>query len=201
MNYDLYALLQRHGVEWPQLVTVELQWVIALLRARMRACVHRFLDFPESVFTLQTLKKIYEAQHELGIPWRLVSEKLIVTSHSRNYSCFAELGLQRPSQSFRISSENSVSSPSLPCVLHVLHLILLHLIKIIKSGDEYKPITVAAGSKAWTVFACSNTEAVGSNRTPRIDVRVHLFCVCIVLYVVADPPSKEFYRLCIWLWN
>jgi hypothetical protein len=47
----------------------------------------------------------------------------------------------------------------------------------------YKPITVAARSKARTVFACSNTGVVGSNRTRNMDVCVRLFCVCVVLYV------------------
>jgi hypothetical protein len=59
------------------------------------------------------------------------------------------------------------------------------------------PITVAARSKAWTVFARSNTGIVGSNPTWGMDVYVRLFCVCAVLYVevaalrLADPPSKE----------
>jgi hypothetical protein len=36
------------------------------------------------------------------------------------------------------------------------------------------PITVAARSKAWTVFARSNTGIVGSNHTQGMDV-----CVCV----------------------
>jgi hypothetical protein len=43
-------------------------------------------------------------------------------------------------------------------------------------------ITVAALSKVWTVFACSNTEVLGSNRTGDVDVCVRLFYVCVVLY-------------------
>jgi hypothetical protein len=43
------------------------------------------------------------------------------------------------------------------------------------------PITVAARSKAWTVFARSNTGIVGSNPTRDTDVCVRLFCVCVVL--------------------
>jgi hypothetical protein len=39
------------------------------------------------------------------------------------------------------------------------------------------PITVAAQSKAWTVFARSNTGVVGSNSTRAMDVCVRLFCV------------------------
>jgi hypothetical protein len=44
-------------------------------------------------------------------------------------------------------------------------------------------ITVAARAKAFPVFACSNTEIVGSNHTRGMDVCVHLFCVCVVLCV------------------
>jgi hypothetical protein len=46
-----------------------------------------------------------------------------------------------------------------------------------------RPIAVAARSKAWTVFAHSNTEIVGSNRTQDMDVCVRLFCVYVVLCV------------------
>jgi hypothetical protein len=44
-----------------------------------------------------------------------------------------------------------------------------------------EPITVAAPSKIWTVFARSDTEIVGSNPTQGMDVCVRLFCVCVVL--------------------
>jgi hypothetical protein len=40
---------------------------------------------------------------------------------------------------------------------------------------------VTRRSKAWTVFARSNTGIVGSNPTWGMDVRVRLFCVCAVL--------------------
>jgi hypothetical protein len=43
------------------------------------------------------------------------------------------------------------------------------------------PITVAARSKAWTVFARWNTAIVGSDPTWGMDVCVRLFCVCAVL--------------------
>jgi hypothetical protein len=43
------------------------------------------------------------------------------------------------------------------------------------------PITVAARSKAWTVFSRSNTGIVGSYPTWDMDVRVRLFYVCAVL--------------------
>jgi hypothetical protein len=39
------------------------------------------------------------------------------------------------------------------------------------------PITVAAQSKAWTIFAPSNTGIVGSNPARGMDVCVRLFCV------------------------
>jgi hypothetical protein len=44
-------------------------------------------------------------------------------------------------------------------------------------------ITVAAKSKAWTVFTRSNTGIMGSNPTQGMDVYVPLFCVCVVLCV------------------
>jgi hypothetical protein len=46
-----------------------------------------------------------------------------------------------------------------------------------------KPITVAAWSKAWTVFACSNPGIVGLKATRGMDVCVRLFYVCVVLCV------------------
>jgi hypothetical protein len=63
------------------------------------------------------------------------------------------------------------------------------------------PITVAAQSKAWTVFARSNTDIVGSNPTQGMDDCVHLFCVCVVLCVGSAlrrvyHSSEQSYRLC-----
>jgi hypothetical protein len=43
----------------------------------------------------------------------------------------------------------------------------------------WTPVTVAARSKAWTVFAHSNAGTVGSNTTQDMDVCVRLFCVCV----------------------
>jgi hypothetical protein len=37
--------------------------------------------------------------------------------------------------------------------------------------------------KAWALFGCRNTEIVGSNPTPGIDVIAHFFCICLVLCV------------------
>jgi hypothetical protein len=45
------------------------------------------------------------------------------------------------------------------------------------------PLTVAARSKAWTVFVRSNAGVVGSNPTRGMDVCVRLFCVYAVLCV------------------
>jgi hypothetical protein len=56
-----------------------------------------------------------------------------------------------------------------------------HFDKNIHRVEYRMPITVAARSKAWTVFVRSNTEIIGSNATWRMDVCVHLFCVCAVL--------------------
>jgi hypothetical protein len=44
-------------------------------------------------------------------------------------------------------------------------------------------ITVAARTKAWIVFARSNTGIVGSNPSRGVDVCVRFYCVCIVLCV------------------
>jgi hypothetical protein len=46
-----------------------------------------------------------------------------------------------------------------------------------------KPITVAAPSMAWTVFASLYTEIVGSNPTQGMDIYVRLFGVCVVVCV------------------
>jgi hypothetical protein len=45
------------------------------------------------------------------------------------------------------------------------------------------PITVAARSKAWTLFAPSNAGIVGSNPSQGVDVCVRLLCVYVVLCV------------------
>jgi hypothetical protein len=67
---------------------------------------------------------------------------------------------------------------------------LLLILNVCKYNE--RPIKVAVRSKEWTVFAHSNTGIVGSNPTRGMDVCVRLFCV----QVVADPPSKESYRIC-----
>jgi hypothetical protein len=45
------------------------------------------------------------------------------------------------------------------------------------------PITVAARSKEWKVFAHSTAGIVGSNHTQGMGVCVRIFCVCVVLCV------------------
>jgi hypothetical protein len=65
------------------------------------------------------------------------------------------------------------------------------------------PIIVAARSKAWTVFARSNVRIVGSNPSQCMDVCIVcafipffvLFCVKVEALRLADPQSKESYRL------
>jgi hypothetical protein len=62
--------------------------------------------------------------------------------------------------------------------------------------------TVAARSKAWTAFARSKTGILGSNPTWGMDVCVCVYsvfvlsCVQVTALILADPPSKETYRLC-----
>jgi hypothetical protein len=45
--------------------------------------------------------------------------------------------------------------------------------------SQTTPVTVAARSWAWTIFARSSTGIVGSNPTRGMDVCVRLFCVCV----------------------
>jgi hypothetical protein len=52
---------------------------------------------------------------------------------------------------------------------------------VICTWTVYRPITVAALSKAWTVFARWKTGILNSNPTQCRDVCVRLFCVCDVL--------------------
>jgi hypothetical protein len=63
--------------------------------------------------------------------------------------------------------------------------------------SETKPITVAARSKAWTVFARPNTRIVGSN--PWMSVCVYSVFVLSYVQVVAlwraDTLSKQSCRL------
>jgi hypothetical protein len=70
-------------------------------------------------------------------------------------------------------------------------LILLNLITLI----IFVPITVAAGSKAWTVFVRSNIGTMDLNPTRGMDVCVVycmfvLFCAQIAALRQAYPPSK-----------
>jgi hypothetical protein len=61
-----------------------------------------------------------------------------------------------------------------------------------------KPITVAARSKTWNVFARSNAGIVGYNLIQGMDVCVYsLFVLSCVVAALrrADPPSKESYQL------
>jgi hypothetical protein len=51
------------------------------------------------------------------------------------------------------------------------------------------PIAVAARSKAWTVFARSNTGILGSNPTQGMDVCVLLFSVCVLIPRPRSPTD------------
>jgi hypothetical protein len=65
-------------------------------------------------------------------------------------------------------------------LLHLQNQISIYkdsLILVMATLDNHWPITVAALSKAWTVFARSNTGIVGSTPTEDMDVFVVLFCV------------------------
>jgi hypothetical protein len=75
------------------------------------------------------------------------------------------------------------------CLFHtVLHWLskywtVVEDVSILTAYKTYMPITVAARSKAWNVFARWNAEIVGSNATRRMDAYVRLFCVCFVVCV------------------
>jgi hypothetical protein len=54
---------------------------------------------------------------------------------------------------------------------------------LVNTYEHTSPITVAARSKTWTVFARSNTGVMDSNPTKGMDVCVRLFCAYVVLCV------------------
>jgi hypothetical protein len=60
---------------------------------------------------------------------------------------------------------------------------LLWVVIWFSSSLVHAPITVAARSKTWTVFARSNTGIVSSNTTGDLAVCMRLFCVYVVLCV------------------
>jgi hypothetical protein len=107
--------------------------------------------------------------------------------------------------------ETDILLPKLRLFKNILLLIVLwdsgeNIFKIFSIFVNYiwytytSPFTVAARSKAWTVFVRSNTGIVGSNHTWGIDDCVRLFCVCAVPCAGSGlatgwSPSKEFYRL------
>jgi hypothetical protein len=53
------------------------------------------------------------------------------------------------------------------------------------------PITVAAQSKAWTVFARFDAGIVGSNPTQDMDICLHLFCVCVQVTTLRWAEIKK----------
>jgi hypothetical protein len=60
-------------------------------------------------------------------------------------------------------------------------------------------MTVAARSKAWTVFARSNAGIVGLNPTRGMDVYVCLFSACVVLCIKGLIPRSRSHTDCAWL--
>jgi hypothetical protein len=58
-------------------------------------------------------------------------------------------------------------------------------------SQPLQPITLPPWSGAWTVFACSKTGIMSWNPTWGMEV-----CAVLCALHRADPPSKEFYRLC-----
>jgi hypothetical protein len=75
-------------------------------------------------------------------------------------------------------------SPVIPTFKVYFHSKLhIHNINFKNKVRWFVLFTGAARSKAWTVFARSNAEIVGSNPTRSMDVCVRLFCVCVVLCV------------------
>jgi hypothetical protein len=52
----------------------------------------------------------------------------------------------------------------------------------------FKPVTVAARSKAWNVFARLNTGIMGSNPARGMNVCLRLFCVCVLSCVGSGLP-------------
>jgi hypothetical protein len=106
------------------------------------------------------------------------------------------------------------SYSTIHCIAVTLYMKLLHpnfvwnckLVQLLSRMPLTPPITVGVRSKAWTVFARSNTGVVGSNPTQSMDGCLRLFCVCVVLCVGSGlatgwSPSKEFSRLSIGLRN
>jgi hypothetical protein len=57
------------------------------------------------------------------------------------------------------------------------------LVHHLENLEVVKPVTVAARSKAWAIFARSITGMMSSNPTQGMDVCVRLLCGCVVLCV------------------
>jgi hypothetical protein len=76
------------------------------------------------------------------------------------------------------------------CALLLYHTKILRYVRWMNSVVEFyvrmvswRPIKVAARSKAWTVFAPTHNVVMGSNSTRGMAVWVRLFCVCVFLPV------------------
>jgi hypothetical protein len=82
--------------------------------------------------------------------------------------------------------------------VHVIHSYFFEIyVNVINSFTRrysmWSWITIAARSKAWTVFTLSNAGIVSSNPSQGMDVCVHLFCVCVVLCVGSGLATGSSY--------
>jgi hypothetical protein len=91
------------------------------------------------------------------------------------------LGYEFPNAKFSCQQATPIDYANL--LFWVRPLFLYHTHSSSSASLLLQPITVAAPSKALTVFDHSNDAIVGSNPTQGMDVCVRLFCVCVGLRV------------------
>jgi hypothetical protein len=108
------------------------------------------------------------------------SQFLIPPTASRSPSTIIRGWYNRPNSGWRAKWTQSHCTPR---NLKKTYNKILIAFRFSYSSLHVSPITVAAQSKAWTVFARSNTGIVGSNPTQGMDVCMRLFCVCVLLCV------------------
>jgi hypothetical protein len=113
-----------------------------------------------------------------------LSESLLPTQeNTKQRNTYIEKSRSRHA-SFRLAKENRHLQLHFHCDRHFYYLVANDVMLTVMHSQT-QSIAVAARSKAWTVFARSNTGIVGSNPTTGIDVCVRLFCVRIVLCAVS----------------